>query len=262
MPPSFVRRRKRRTRFGKKLLFRRKRFARRVRSVILRSAEPKRMNIVTSDGITLADGDGISRVILVQNIPSNLVQGIERDQFIGDQVYLKGVAIHGQIVNDTANYQYGSFIVRWTLLFHRVNAAGMTGSGVLYGNTTTDAANPTQVPPFANPAFFDATSSIKFTGDGFVENFDTTNTKVIGVKQLTVNPGGSVRAVKHFKHFFPIRSKFQFIDPNETGLTSAPNHGKYGSYYLIRQVVSNCNTVVSTVIGDLDIRIQLYFKDI
>jgi len=262
MPRSFVRRKRRHTRFGKKLMFRRKRFARRVRSVILKSAEPKRMNIVTSDGITLADGDGTSRVILVQNIPSNLIQGIERDQFIGDQVYLKGVAIHGQIANDTTNWAYGSFTVRWTLLFHRINAAGMTGSGVLYGNTTTDAAVPTQVPPFSNPAFFDATSAIRFTGDGYVENFDTTNTKVIGVKTVVVNPGGSASAVKHFKHFFPIRSKFQYIDPLETGLTSAPNHGKYGSYYLIRQVISKVNSVSSTVVGSMDIRIQLYFKDI
>lgn len=262
MPPAFVRRRHRHSRRGKRILFKRKRFARRVRSVILRTTEPKRSNIVTSDGITLAEGDGVSRVVLVQNIPSNLIQGIERDQFIGDQVYLKGLGIHGQINNSTANYQYGGFYVRWTLVFSRANTTGLAGGGAIFGNTTTAAANPTQVPPFYNPSFFDATSSIQFTGDGFVENFDTTNCKVIGVYQVYVNPGGNSIACKKIKHFFKIKSKFQFIDPNETGLTTIPNHGKYGTYYLVRQVIANANSVSATVLGTMDIRMQLYFKDV
>jgi len=261
MPRAHIRKRFRRRR-GKRV-FARKRFARRVRSILLKATEPKKLVISTGDGGVLAEGDGTSRTILVQNIVSNMAQGVQKDQFIGDQVFLKGVGIFGQVsITTGTGFNPGSLIIRLALIWSRVNASGMTGSGVTYGNTTTAAANPTQAPPLANPVFFEGAGNLAFTGDGFMEPFDSTNCKVIAVKTYNINMAGSTNGIKKIKHFFPIRSRYQFLDPLESDLSTPPNYGKYGSYYLIRQVIGHANTIANTELGRIDSKVILYYKDI
>lgn len=262
MPRSFVKRRHFRTRRGKRILGRKKRFARRVKSVILRTTEPKKIDITVSDGISLVEGDGTTRVITVQNLPSNLTQGVQKDQFIGDSIYLKGVAIRGQASIDIGNGGFQGFYIRWALIWSRANASSMTGGGAIYNSTTTAAVQPAQTIPQYNPTFFEATGVTGFTGDGFMEQFDTTNCKVIGIYTKYVNPGGNGKGIQKIKHFFPIRTRYQFQDPNEGDLSTAPNYGKYGSYYLIRQVIASANSNATAVQGALDLKVTLHFKDV
>jgi len=261
MPRAYIKRRFRKRR-GKRV-FARKRFVRRVKSIILKATEPKRLTISAGDGAVLVEGDGTSRTILVQNIPSNMAQGVQKDQFIGDQVFLKGVGIFGQAsITTGTGFNPGSLIIRFTLIWSRSNASGMTGSGATYGNTTTSAANPTQAPPLANPVFFEGAGFLAFTGDGFMEPFDTTNCKVISVKTYNINMAGSSNGIKKIKHFFPMRTRYQFLDPLESDLSTPPNYGKFGSYYLIRQVIAKANSISTTEVGRLDLKTVLYYKDI
>lgn len=262
MPRSFVRRKRLRTRRGRRFIARKKRFARRVKSVILRTTEPKKLVISSGDGVSLIEGDGTTRIVQVQNIPSNMAQGVEKDMFIGDQVYIKGIGLTGQASIDIGNGGFQGFYIRWLLLWSRSNASGMTGSGAQYNSTTTAAVQPAQTTPLANPVFFEATGNLQFTGDGFQTHVDTTNCKVIGVYTVYVNPGGNGKGIQKLKHMFKVNSRYQFLDPTETSLATPPNYGKYGSYYLVRQVIASANSNSVAVQGVMDLRVTVYYKDV
>jgi len=249
---------------GPKSRFRRslkRRFAKRVRAVILRTNEPKTKKVFSTDGTALADGDGTSRTVLVLAPLQNLIQGTHDDNFIGDSIWCKGFAIRGQI--SSAN-TFQQFYVRWTLVWSRLQN-NFSGTGASYLSTTTSSANPTAAVPLANPPLFDTAGAnpLPFTGDGFVIPFDTRNNlKVLASKTILVNSSGNNIGIKKFKIFFRINSKFQYIDSGEDlGLGSAPNYGKYGNYYIVRQVVSLANNVSSTTVGTMDYQLDVYFKD-
>nr|QJB18695.1 MAG: capsid protein [Genomoviridae sp.] len=264
MPRAHFRKRRRTVvvRSARKSAFTRhlkRRFAKRVRQVILRNNEPKQKRIITGDGTTLFEGDGTFRTIQVFAPLQNLVQGTKKDQFVGDEIWVKGFGIHGQISNAITS---DSFRVRWTLVWHRLQN-NFTGVGVQYNSTTTDTTNPTATAPLSNPAFFDVNSALKFTGDGYVERFDSDNQlKVLASKDIVVNPGGNTTALKKFKFFFPVRAKYHYQDSGEDlALTTAPNYGKWGGYYIVRQVIALANSVNVQVVGTMDYQVIAYFRD-
>lgn len=261
---SRKRRRFRRSRKGRFLRFVKKRFARKVRSVILRTTEPKRLDISTQLGIDQQQGDSTSRVVNVKNLSSNLTQGVQRDQFIGDKVYLKGIAIRGQASVDVGNGGFQGYYIRWTIVWSRFMANGMTGNGATYNSTTTATVQPAQTNPQTNPHFFEGTGAQIYVGEGFALPFDNTACKVIASKTLKVNAGGNGYGCNKFKFFLPIRANFQYLDPNEGDLSTAPNAGRYGNYYLVTQVIMQASPAgyADNNIGLRDERITIYFKDV
>lgn len=241
-----------------------KRFVRRIRRAELRNAETKKLDIFTGTA-SFTNGDGIQSVVVIQNIPSNLTQGVQSDQFIGNKVFLRGVRIMGQFSctgAGTANSDVG-YLVRYTLVWSRFNAANMTGAGGVYNSTTTALVQPAQVAPLSNPPLFETTGNVSWTGLFNVYPFDRTNVKVIKSVTIRVNFGGSDTAIKKINLWFPINKNFQFGDPLEGDLSTAPNHGKYGSFYLVRQTKGLLSTDLSTTeYGTGEYRTVLYFKDI
>lgn len=237
-----------------------KRFA---KAIARAGTEPKYDIIAQQLGDSLAQGDGTSRTLGIMNLTSNLIQGDENDQFQGNSVWLKGVGIKFNI-SPNADPGFGGLSVRWTLFFSRTNATNMLGSGAVYASTTTSSANPTQASPFANPRIFEtvATPSM-FVGDSYATHFDRTNIKVIKTKMFKINNGGSGINANCKKFFFPIHRIFHYQNPDNTTLTSAPNHGRFGSYYLIYEVFQEAGTanISNAVLGTMDWEVRLYFRD-
>lgn len=259
------RRFKRRTRGRRR--FRRKGFARAVKRVLLRTAENKKIDNVTAASQTLANGDGISRIIYICNPPSELRQGIQADQFIGGKVWLKGISLRGQVATSQASDLTQGFLVRITLIKSKYNAAGMGTTFVTFGNTTTATTNPAQTAPFANPRIFESTGTLGFTGLGWVYPFDRTGVRVIKSFTLAVSPGGNggtgvTNIPTPFKLWFPINRMHTFQDPLEGDLSTVDVGGKWGSYYLVVQAVSDTNNISATVIGEMDYRITTYYRDV
>lgn len=216
--------------------------------------------------VDLNQGDGTQPIVYIRNLPSNLVQGDEDDQFHGNQIFLKGLGIRmAAAAASAALAPFANAYVRYTLLFSRTNASNMTGAGGEYNSTTTTNTNPTQVAPLANPRLFDSTTApLMFTGVGYETFFDRTNIKVLKSKLIQINPGGAGNGMTLKKMYFKINKPFQYQNPDNSPLTTAPNHGKYGSYYLITQVfvpegVQDPGQNVS--LGTLSDNIHLYFRD-
>jgi len=256
-PRAVVLRSGRKSRFVRHM---RRRFAKRVKQVILRTNEAKNKKVSTGDGIVLQEGNGTSRNVYILSPLTSIIQGTRDDNFIGDSIWVKGVALRGQI---SSVNPYTQFHVRFTLIWSRLQN-DYSSSFVRYDNTTTSSANPTALAPLSNIPLFDSTG-LPFVGDGYVIPFDThNNIKVLGSKTIHVDAHGGPTSVafKKFKIWFPIKKRFQYIDVGEdSSLGSAPNYGKYGNYYIIRQTIALANSVSSTQVGTMDQQVDVYFKD-
>lgn len=179
-------------------------------------------------------------------------------------MYLKGLGIAGSI--SIPNASFHSFYVRFTLFHSRQNATGMTGLGAQYNSTTTDSVQPAQAGQFRNPRIFAFTTGAEaWVGGTMASLFDTTSISHIKSKIVKVNPGGASECLTRFKFYFKINRKFEFYNPDDSPLTVIPNHGKYGSWYLISQVFGPLNGTAgnqsNTVVGTIDKRIVLYWRD-
>ena len=82
---------------------------------------------------------------------------------------------------------------------------------------------------------------------------------------ITLNPGvenqadgGVVGDVTPFDLYFPINKWMRIEDPDQLDLTS-PFRYKYGTYYLVMQVVANTNDVSATAVGEMDYSISTYY---
>lgn len=253
--------RRSRRRFGR----RRRGPAKRARRIVRMGQQMRKLEIAEVTGVNLRNGDGTTRELAIHNIPSNLIQGDAEDQFTGNTVWLKGVAINMAVSVTTSSFH--SFYVVFTLFFSRQNATGMTGPGTTYLSTTTDSANPTQATEFRNPRFFAYnTIPLAFVGGTMASAVDTTKCKVIARKKIKVNPGGCSDGLTHKSFFMRIGRYFTFQNPDESPLTTAPNHGKNGSYYLTIQtfgpVATSAGNASSDVVGEMDKTIRLYFKTV
>lgn len=250
---------RRRSRRGGRRSF--KRFA---RAITRAGSEPKKIELVSEVGTNLAQGDGVSRVLGILNLPSNLVQGDTESDFSGNSVWLKGVGVKFN-ASIPANPGFQKFFLRWTLFFSRSNAAGMTGTGALYANDTESDAGPIQVSPFVNPRIFDTTDAdpAPYVGLSYATQFDRTNIKVLKSKVFPINAGGASNGMNLKKFFFPIKRVHQYQNPDNSAMTTTPNHGRFGSYYLIYQVFgpTGAANIANTVLGTMDWHVELYFRD-
>jgi len=253
--------RKSRRRFGR----RRRGPAKRARRIVRMGQQMRKLEIVEISGAQLVNGDGTSRVLSIHNIPSNLVQGDAENQFTGNTVWLKSVFVNTSISVTTSSFH--AFYVVFTLLFSKSNATGMTGTGATFLSTTTDSTNPAQATEFRNPRIFAYnTVPSPFVGATMTSAFDNTKCRVISRKKIKVNPGGCSDGLTHKSFSMRIGRYFTFQNPDDSPLTTAPNHGKNGSYYLIIQTFGPNAGVTGNespdVVGLMDKTIRLYFKTV
>lgn len=258
----------RRRRFRSRRSFKRPNFTRRVRRVIRRAAEPKKIDNVADGVLVTREGDGTNRTLWIMNPISALAQGTQSDQIIGSRVFVKGITFRGMAGLSGEATAYAGCIVRVTLVKSKTNASGMGTSFLEYTSTTTAITNPTQVPPFANVPLFEATGAQQFTGEGFTIPFDTRNeVKVIKSYTFAVNPGadnqggeGVVAIPTPFKFYFPINRTMVIQDPLE-GTASGALGFKWGSYYLVVQSMSNTNDNSNSVNCEMDYRVSTFYCD-
>jgi len=260
----------RRKRFRRRRVpFKRRRFTKAVRRVILRTAEPKVARIPENENLTLQQGDATTRVVYVSNPPGGMIQGTEADQFVGDKFFLKGVSLRGQVGTSGENTTFQGGTIRITLCWSKEQGSALDGPWTVFDSTTTSVANPTQVPPFVNPRFFeDSNASFVFVGNGMVLPFDTRGkVRTLGTKYITLNPGvenqaegGVVGAPTLFDFYWPINKWMSIEDPDQ-GDISSPYRFKYGTYYLVMQVIANTNDVSATPVAEMEYTISCYFKD-
>lgn len=244
---------------------RRSRRRRRVGRIPRRAMRPESKNIIIDDGLgnNLVPGDGTSRTLVIQNLPSNLVQGTGESNFLGNSVVLKGVAVRF-LASVDATPGFNSFYLRYFLFRSRANASNMLGSGAVYTSATTDSTAPTNASPLANPRIFNEnTTPGRFVGISYGTPFDRTNMKLLRSKLFKINAGGAGTGPTAHKFYWRIGKTHQFQNPEDAPLTVAPNHGKYGSYYLAYQVYSLAGTdnISATSVGLLDSRVTLHFID-
>ncbi|QDJ95274.1 capsid protein [Capybara virus 34_cap3_7672] len=258
--PRFRRSFRRRPRYRK----RKSRFVRAVQRAELKNSSSKKIVYATESGVSLAQGDGVSRTLLIQTPVSNIVQGTGKQNFVEDTISNVFVRVRAAISTNTTNAQFNQVFVRWTV-FWSPSRASYLAAGSLFGNTTTSSANPAQVVPFANPTIFDvASGSGLFVGTSFATPFDTTNIRIIATRTFSINSGGAANGMIIKKFTLPIAKKIRFQDNGESPLTVTPNFPRNGQYYIIRQIFGNTGTsnIANTAIANIDATYTLYFKDI
>lgn len=267
--PKFKRSYRRGRRFRKypRTIGRVRRVSRRTVSLIkaaeLRNSETKYHDIGGGvQAVSLRVGDGTTPELRVFNPASLIAQGVQKDEFIGNRIWIKGVRLRFSVETAAAN-DFGMPLIRFIWFFSRSNASLGT-SGSLFNSTTTVATNPAQTAPAQNPVIFDTTASF-WTGTSPATPFDTTNIKILKVKTMQLNPGGGARATQLYKLWFPLLKNHTYLDPQESSLATPPNHGKYGSYYLAWQVFQSgtaAEAISNTVIAEATYHMRIYFKDI
>jgi len=263
------RRRFRRRRMRRRVPFRRRRFTRAVRRVILRTAEPKQIWSPENDtGYAIREGDGTSRVINVSNPCAAPIQGTEDDQFIGNKIFAKGIALRGQVGTSGEVTNRQGCLIRITLVYSKEQAPNLFGPWTEFTSATTSVAAPLQTPPDLNPHFFESSNAtLQFVGNGWTLPFDRTRVKVISSKTIVVNPGveneagaGILAMPTAFSLYFPINKWLQIEDPDQSE-QSALIRFKYGTYYLVMQAISNTNDVTDQTIAEMDYSIGFFFRD-
>jgi len=258
-------RRRPRRRFRRRFRKGRRSFAKRVRRVILRTAEPRRRVNAQEFNLALAEGDGTTRIIHVQSPLSDLLQGDEDDRFDGNKVWIKGMALRGTFSMDLTTPPATSALVRLTLLWSKDQGDGFNSTFEPFGNTTTAITNPTQVPPNVNPRFFMDTS-VPFVGAGMVAPFDTTRHKVIRSFMIPVNPGGDVvdgdlSMPTPFNIYVPIRRNMQIEDALQGPIDTVPTRYKNGTYWWVMQVIASPLGTSSDTVVNMSYEHIIYFRD-
>jgi len=253
------RRRRRTKRRGR----RKSSFVRRVKRVIFRSLERKVMSLGIS-AVTIPEGDGVTRTVLVHAPLSNMAQGDEEDRFQGNQFWVKGLLVRGQFSMDTTTPPAASAVIRLSLIWTPEQGAGFNGGFIAFGNTTTSTANPAQTSPNVNPRFF-MNSATPFVGAGYTVPFDTTRVKVIKTFIIPVNPSGTqgsnLAMPTLFKCYVPIRKMVQCEDPLQASIATPPTRYKYGTYFWVMQCIAgNVGTSNDTVVN-MVYQSLVYFRD-
>lgn len=264
---------KRRSRFRKRFrrprrrrTFRKKRFARSVKRVILRTIEPRK--VVAADfQQSFSEEDAVGPVAYINCPPSVLVQGTQEDQVTGNKCFLKGMVLRGHMFLSVTTPSVTGAMVLVTAIWTKEQGTGFHGGFIAYTSTTTSAANPAQVPPDTNPRLFNAVAPFNFTGDKFRYEFDRTNVKVLKQWRIPINPGGQDSLTIGsmpvlFKLYCPINRMIQFEDPGELGLSATPRRFKYGNYYFVLQVVTGVANGANDTIINGDFRSEVFLRDI
>ncbi|UDN67475.1 capsid protein [robinz virus RP_429] len=264
-------RKKFRRRFRKRRTpFRRRKFTRAVKRVILRTAEAKKVDNIQNGVLTTREGDGTTRTIWAIQPAAFLTQGTQADQFIGDKFWLKGFGLRGMAGLSGEVTNYAGTIIRVTLLHHFTNNNSTAASSFQeFTSATTLTSNPTQLAPFQNPQFFESTSTNQsIVGNGFTIPFDRKLVKVMATRTFAVNPGADNQAGEGvtaiptpFKFYFPINKWVQIVDPGEGDLSSATLRFKHGSYWIVIQAVSNTNDNTNSPNAEIEHRLTTYFRD-
>jgi len=242
-----------------------RRAVRRIKAAELANAETKKLDVGSGvQAVTIRAGDGTSAELRIFNPFSLIAQGVEKDHFIGNRIWIKGLRLRVQLQNPSATADFNAAVIRFTWFFSRSNAS-FTTAGSLYGNTTTSSTNPAQTSPLQNPVIYDDSTGGGFVPDGYASPFDTTNIKILKVKTIQLNRPGAATSTHCYKMWFPVMKNHEYLDPQETSLATPPNHGKYGSYYLTWQVFNGgaaADWIANTVLVNMSYSMTAYFKDL
>lgn len=263
----------RRRRFRKNFKVRRRSFAKRVRRVILKTAERKKIDVsgVAVLGQDLVEGDGTSRVTYIYNPLSLVSQGVQDDQFLGNAFWVSGISFRGQVgLSEFSTVSQGS-LLRVSFVWSREQLPATASTFIALNSGTTAALTNTGgtvvAPPDTVPRLFESTGTLGFVGSGYVIPFNGTATKVLKSVTIPVNPSGDVGSEANttvptpFNLWFPLKRFMQIDDPVEADLSSTTIRFKKGTYYLVLQVISDTNSVLAANAVEMDYRVTVYYRD-
>nr|QJB18633.1 MAG: capsid protein [Genomoviridae sp.] len=256
-------RRRTRRRYGrKKRSFGRRRAKKNFNRRVAFASEPKSMEYCVLNDQTLAVGDGVSKTAIIWTPICNLRQGLQKDQFIGSSVFVRGISVRAAFSNNT---DFQGMIVRMFMFRSRMRSSNMENVGATMTSATTPDTVPVQTADtgFLNPPVFSyATNPERYVGVNGADKFDTTNIKLLKVKRAFINPGGAGGMPNIVKWWFPINKRIVFDDPIEGDFSATAPHGKWGDYYLYMQVFSPlASDVLSTTTVRFDMKHEIYFRD-
>lgn len=252
-----------RRRYGrKKRSYRRRGSKARFNRRVAFASEPKSMEYAVLNDQTLSTGDGTSRTGIIWTPICNLRQGIQNDQFLGNSIFARGISVRASFANNT---DFQGLRVRMFMFSSRHRSANMETVGATMTSATTLDTVPVQNPDtgFLNPPIFSySTNPERFVGVNGADKFDTTNIRIMKVKNLAVNPGGGGGMPAIVKWWFPINKRIVFDDPADVDLSATAPHGKYGDIYLYLQVFGPvASDVAATTTVRFDMKHELYFRD-
>lgn len=270
-------RRRGRRRVFKKRRFARRRFQRRVRSVILRTLEPRKIDAPFNANIVFREGDGVTRTTYLRNVWAPIAQDTTESGFSGNKFYAKGFTIRGQLALADESDTHTAWI-RFSLVHLRhtlVSGVGTLGPGFLELNSGTTAAltntaGTVIVSLETVPALFESTGAVSFVGNGYVIPFDKTNCTVIKSYTLQANPSAVIESATTltpatpFNLYFSMPRRYrmhQIVDPTEGALTGVQRF-KHGAYYLIIQTLRTVNSVAAQDSVSMDYRMSMYWRDV
>jgi len=246
---------------------RRKTFRAKVGSALLRFTETRRQLSSVTQGFFQA-GDGITRVLYIAN-PLQFSQGGERQDFTGDQVWLKSFWLRGRLALDQIT---NSLRVR-ILLIASHQFADLPEGFTTYGNTTTALTNPAQdsASGETNVQIFETSAaeiaaqpSAPYVGNASgIDIIDNDYVKVLGGREYffgTQNLGN----FKNIDVKVNINRKWKAASAADVAQTDQLRSFRNMNYYWILQVFSNTNAnnilAAQDLLGTFDI--ITYFKDI
>lgn len=266
----FRRRFKRRTFRKRRVPFRRRKFTRSVRRVILRTAEAKKVDNVSNGILTTRQGDGTTPTIWAIQPAAILTQGVQADQFVGDKFFLKGFTFRGYAGLSGETTAYAGTLIRVSLVHHPTNNNSTAATAFQeFTSTTTLTSNPTQLAPFQNPQFFESTGTNESIRGNFnTIPFDRKLVKPLKSYTFALNPGaenqagaGPISIPTPFKFYFAINRWVQLVDPGESDLSSATLRFKHGSYWILVQATSNTNDFTDTPNAEFSYRVSTHYRD-
>jgi len=198
---------------------------------------------------------------------NGLIHGDQEDQFDGNQVWMKGMKIRGQVSLDPTTPSVNGCLIRITAIKTKDQGSGFQSSFVAYGSTSTINTNPAQTSPDVNPRLFDAAGNAQFTGNGYTVPFDRTLVTTLKSWTYLVNPGADQEAgvsslPTPISCYLPINRRLQIEDPAQTGFTSGSRRFKHVSYYFVLQVICTHTGSVTDDVVNGNFRTEVYYRDI
>jgi len=245
-----------------------RKFARGVRSVMLRTLETKR-SLVSVTQATFTAGDGTTRVLYIANPIAQILQDSTQEGMTGNKIYVDSIWLRGRIALDqTTNtlkvrimciktHQFADLPVGWTT----------------YGNTTTALTNPTQTAADgeqnvwmfeSSAAEIAAQPSAPYVGNASgIDILDRDYVDVVATREYWMSPDKTAPFVD-VDFYVPVKKFWKSAANFATAPADQLRSFQQDNYYFVMQIFSNSNAnnilAAQDVLGTFDI--VAYFKDV
>lgn len=233
--------------------------ARKIKRVLLNMIETKQHNELTN-ALAVASGDATTPVIYISNPISNIGQGTEGQDVVGQELFLRGIRINGRVTNDeTTDVHFRIWVIKSPIF------ADLPGGFTQYNSTTTASTNPTQTATefeFNIPQFDSAATNGQFVGaTGGRDIVDPDLAKVIFSREIHLR--SQYNPTETFKFWVPINRMWSHTTISGVAPADQLRNFARGNYYICMKLIgtSAVQDIATTVTATVDLEATVFFKD-